>query len=355
MNPETHAVTRLARPTLMALCLVAGALAAACTGSGNSNPEADGKARAGAAAPAELCVGVAASLQGAFRELAERFEQGHPGVRVRIRSGGSTALARKALDLGLDVDVLALADARLFERMLLPQWTDFYVRFASERIVLAMNPNAAGAGRISTENWWEVLTTEDVKIAMADPDQAPVGYRTLMTLRLADKLHPGARIEQRIRERIGEANIRADVAELIAPVQAGAVDYAFLYGATAEGADLKFIELPAKVNLGDPAEEEFYARVSVETRGEEPGTTVLHRGGAIVYGASVATKARAPELANEFLTLLISGEGKAVLRRFGFSPVERRDLLLSGNVPGKPAEGPRAESPGSGSPAQAHP
>ena len=61
-----------------------------------------------------LTVLAAASLTGTFTELAETFEDEHPGVDVQLVFGSSTTLAEQAVD-GAPGDVLATADSRAME------------------------------------------------------------------------------------------------------------------------------------------------------------------------------------------------------------------------------------------------
>ncbi len=59
----------------------------------------------------KITVLAAASLTGTFTELAETFEDEHPGVQVDLVFGSSTTLAEQAAD-GAPGDVLATADSR---------------------------------------------------------------------------------------------------------------------------------------------------------------------------------------------------------------------------------------------------
>lgn len=61
-----------------------------------------------------LTVLAAASLTGTFTELAETFEEEHPGVEVDLVLGSSTTLAEQAGD-GAPGDVLATADSRAMD------------------------------------------------------------------------------------------------------------------------------------------------------------------------------------------------------------------------------------------------
>lgn len=61
-----------------------------------------------------ITVLAAASLTESFTELAESFEDEHPGVEVDLVFGSSTTLAEQAVD-GAPGDVLATADSRAME------------------------------------------------------------------------------------------------------------------------------------------------------------------------------------------------------------------------------------------------
>jgi len=141
------------------------------------------------------------------------------------------------LDLEDPADREKLADAALFGELLQPAWTGAHVLYARDRMVLAHTDGSEGADEIGPDNWVQVATRPGVDVGMADPDLAPVGYRALMVLRLADLHYPGTAVEERVRAHIGRRNLRPDVAELLPPLQAGALDYAFLYAAAAKAAD----------------------------------------------------------------------------------------------------------------------
>ena len=266
-----------------------------------------------------LNIVAAASLRLPLEDLAGRFEAAHPGVDVRLQTGGSNSLARRVRELDLAADLVALADGTLFEEVLRPEWTDFHVTFATNRLVLAHTSQSRGAEDLETEGWAEVLGREEVTVAMADADLAPVGYRTLLALRLYDLDHPGAGLQALVRSKVGRRHLRPSVADLLAPLEAGAVDYAFVYASVAMAAGLPYLDLPPEIDLGDPSRADAYARATVETAGRVVGQRVVRRGAPIAYAA--ATRAGASEAARQFLALLLSAEGESALSRSGFAPL----------------------------------
>ena len=284
-----------------------------------------------ACAPGEppLRVMAAASLRGVVEELAERYEAEHPGITVRIETGGSVALARRVRELAIDVDVLFLADATLFGELLEPDWTSFHLRYATDRLVLAYTDESVGAAMIDGESWPHVLGRSGVTIAMADPSLAPVGYRTLAALRLYDLLWPGHDLENLVVGKVGVRHLRANVADLLAPLQAGAVDYAFLYAATARAAGLRVVELPAQMNLGELRLAPVYARVAVDF-----GKERLPRPGApVVYGVSIPDGAPARSQSIEFLRLALDEVGRQILTESGLTPVTGEDRPVAFGLP----------------------
>lgn len=102
------------RLAITALSLVSAAALVACGGTSDSTnpatPAAGAQtASAGADITGEVTVFAAASLQDAFEELAESFQNAHPGVHITFDFQGSQDLVT-ALDGGSPADILATAN-----------------------------------------------------------------------------------------------------------------------------------------------------------------------------------------------------------------------------------------------------
>ena len=91
-----------------AAALLAAALLPAACSTGEPAP--------GAAERSTLSVFAAASLQGTFTEIGERFERAHPGVAVAFSFAGSSDLAAQVAE-GAPADVLASADGATAARV----------------------------------------------------------------------------------------------------------------------------------------------------------------------------------------------------------------------------------------------
>src|SRR5207249_2603962 len=73
--------------------------------------------REGAARPgARISVSAASSLRDVLTRLASRYEESHPGTRVRMTFGASNVLARQIVN-GAPVDVFFSADGRAMDAL----------------------------------------------------------------------------------------------------------------------------------------------------------------------------------------------------------------------------------------------
>ena len=102
------------RLAITALSLVSAAALVACGGTSDStNPATPAAGTQGASAGAditgEVTVFAAASLQDAFEELAESFQNAHPGVHITFDFQGSQELVA-SLNGGASADILATAN-----------------------------------------------------------------------------------------------------------------------------------------------------------------------------------------------------------------------------------------------------
>jgi len=80
---------------------------------------------------------------------------------------------RKVTDLHKPADIVAVADYTLIPQLLVPNYTDFYVLFATNEIVIAFTDQSKYADEINSDNWYEILARPDVKFGFSDPNQDP--------------------------------------------------------------------------------------------------------------------------------------------------------------------------------------
>lgn len=269
-----------------------------------------------------LAIYHAGSLAVPFQDMGTEFNKIHPNVEIRRDSGGSRSEIRKVTELGKIADMLASADYALIPDMMYPEFADWYVIFAYNRMVLCYTDQSKFGDEINKDNWYEVLDRDGVVYGHSDPDLDPCGYRTEMVWQLAEEHYskPGLYDSLQIDD-IHKNVVRPKSVDLIALLESGDLDYAFEYLSVAKQHSLKYVELPEEIDLSSVEFKDFYATGKVEVTGKEPGTTKTLTGAPIVYGITIPKNAARPDLAVEFLKFLLDKDGQAVLERDYQSPV----------------------------------
>ncbi|MGB9985545.1 extracellular solute-binding protein [Salarchaeum japonicum] len=201
-------------------------------------------------------------------------------VPLRIESHGSATVARLVAEGQRDPDIVSVADVALFDRPLSPSW---YSEFTSNAVVIAYNPDTAGGKRVAEagrERWYEPMVEEDVALGRTDPDQDPLGYRSLFVLELASRYYDDA---ANLRDRILTREQVYPETALISQFETGAIDAALAYRNMAVERDYEYIELPDQINLSNPRyADDWYATTSYTLpNGHEV------QGGVISYGSTI--------------------------------------------------------------------
>ena len=298
----------------------------------------------------------AGSLSVPLRGVAERFEEENPGIEVVLEPSGSVLAVRKITELHKTADILMTADYRLINDMMIPNYADFNIAFASNRMVLAYTDKSRYSGEINPENWFEILMREDVRYGFSNPNNDPCGYRSLMVLALAEKYYGLKLLEKLVidksniiaRKSGGEyliyvprdfapkpgSNlvIRSKSVDLIALLESGAIDYAFEYRSVAIQHGLKYVELPPQIDLSDPRFDEEYGIVHVYLfYGTDEQKEVT--GKSILYGLTIPRCAENRDLAIKFVNLLLSDEGREIFEKNGQLFLD--SFMIYGSVPGE--------------------
>lgn len=276
---------------------------------------------AGCHSPSALPIFHAGSLAVPFNEAGEAFMAQHPDVTVQTESAGSRTVCRKVTELGKPADVVAVADYRVIEELMFPEYADWYIIFATNEMVIAYTQRSTGCDEITADNWYEILLGDGVEYGHSEPDFDPCGYRTLMLWQLAEEYYGVPGLYQKLDEGCPKKNIRPKSVELIALLQSGDLDYAFEYRSVAQQHNLQFVELPAEINLSDFGLADRYAQAEVEVSGKEPGTTTILAGAPIAYGVTIPKNAPNPDLAIAFLEFLLGPQGQAIMENCGQPPI----------------------------------
>ncbi len=263
----------------------------------------------------EVIVFQAGSLAKPFRELKNAFEKENPQIKVRIEISGSVECARKIADLGKNCDIIASADYKIIEKMLLPKYTDSVRKFATNAMVIAYREHSQLADEINQENWYRILPKSAVFFGRSDENHDPCGYRTILLWQLAESVYQQENFTKQMLAK-DRAFIRPKSSELLALLETGAIDYAFLYKSVALQHKLKYINLPKAINLSDFSLSENYKMASIEIQASKNKNIKIH-GAPIIFGISVLKASKDKPAVKHFYKFLFSEKGKAIFKANG--------------------------------------
>jgi molybdate/tungstate transport system substrate-binding protein len=292
-----------------------------------------------------LKVFCATSLLFPLEKVEVDFEAAHPNVDVEIEGHGSIQVIRHVTEINEEIDVLLVADYLLIPRMMYPtqipntdeSFADYYVRFATNELVLAYANHSRYADEINSDNWYSILARPDVTLGLGNPQVAAIGYRALAAIQLAENYYGEqnlfhdlitANIEPPITSVQDGSNYTVTVPEtqnpvgdklklrssevgLISLLDSGYLDYCLIYLSNARQYGFEYIELPDEINMGSPQHESIYEQVQVVYEHQRFTSISLDRAGeTIYYGLTIPKNAPNPDLAEEFVEFLLSGQGK---------------------------------------------
>ena len=263
----------------------------------------------------------AGSLSVPLAAMEKAFEAKYPDVDLQREASGSQKCARKITDVGKPCDIMASADYKVIDKLLIPDYADWNIRFATNQLVLCYTDKSAYADTVNADNWYKILQKKGVVWGHSDPNLDPCGYRSLMVMQLAGKaLNEPGLYKKLIANRPIE-NIRPKSVELISLLQTGNMDYAWEYLSVAVQHGLKYIVLPDEINLGNYKYDPVYKQAFVEVTGKKPGTHMIIRGKSCTYGVTLLKDAPNREAAMAFLEYMLAPEGGLkILKEMGQPP-----------------------------------
>jgi molybdate/tungstate transport system substrate-binding protein len=266
------------------------------------------------AEPTVLTIFAAGTLAVPFKQVNALFEKQNPNVTVQAQFGGSVMMARKITDLHQDADLLAVADYNVIPKYMFGSQphASWYAGFARNAITFVYTEKSKYANEINSQNWYKVLARPGVEIGRSNPDTDPSGYQTVQMLNLAEKYYNAPGLQQKVLANAPLANIRDTETELISALQLGQIDYLAIYRSDALQHHLKFLDLPAKIDLSDPAEAAFYQQGAAHTKN---GTLL---GKPIVYAVTIVNGSKKAGIAEKYVALLLGAQGRAVMKENGF-------------------------------------
>jgi molybdate transport system substrate-binding protein len=237
--------------------------------------------------PRALTVFAAASLTDAFKEIGKDFETVNPGVTVTFNFAGSQTL-RTQLEQGAVADIFASAnhsemDTAVKDNLVASDTPQDFVTNTLTVILPTGNP----ANILSLQD----LSKSGNKLVLADKS-VPAGKYALQILDTMGK-DPAYGSDFSPRVLANVVSYETDVKQVVAKVHLGEADAGIVYISDSIAApELKTIEIPANFNV--------VAR----------------------YPVAALTQAPNPGLAGDFIAYVLSSDGQAILKKWGFTPVK---------------------------------
>jgi molybdate/tungstate transport system substrate-binding protein len=364
------------RSNILSIILVIVLLNGGCTVKPSSGKQTPG------AGKTPLVVYAAGSLIIPFSDLQKAFESKYPNITLQAQYHGSIQVIRQVTDLHIPIDVIATADASLVPLLMYAvndpdtgkPYASWDIHFATNRLAIAYRPDSKYASQINAGNWYTILSRPDVKVGITDPRFDAAGYRALMVFALAQQYYHQPAIFSdmfkgkfsfplgyfyegglttitvpEIVETAPGSNIivRGASMEEIALLQSGDVDYTFEYESVIQQHGLQMVHLPDALNLGVAAYDQAYHQVEVDLNSQRFATVKPQFvGDQITYGITIPSNAPHPDLAAEFISFLLSPQGRAIMQTYHqplYDPVtadQYTNLPASLQVLCKPAQTP---------------
>ena len=281
----------------------------------------------------ELIIFHAGSLSIPIKQIAEAFKKENPNVNIISEAAGSVECARKISELNKPCDIMASADYAVIDKILIPKFADWNIKFASNEMAIVYTNKSRRSNEITNKNWYKIMLDDKISIGRADPNSDPCGYRSVLVSKLAEKYYKVNGLSEKLLKK-DENNIRPKETDLLALLESNTIDYIFIYRSIAEQHKLKYIILPDEINLKNSAFSDLYASVSVEINGKKPGEKITQKGEPMVYGITIPNNAPNKTVAIAFVKFLLTKEkGLAILNKLGQPSVVPSSTISYDKIP----------------------
>lgn len=279
-----------------------------------------------------LTVFGAGTLATPFKAIDAAFAKQYPNIVVHAQFGGSVMMARRIANLHQRADLIGVADYNVIPKYLFggkgkTAYADWYIGFAQNAITFAYTDKSKFAKKISAQNWFTYLTKPGVQIGRSNPNTDPSGYQTVQMLALAQKHYKVPGLQAKVLANAPLANMRDTETNLISALQVGQIDYLAIYRSDALQHHFHYLDLPASINLSDPADAANYATAVAHTKnGDVPGKP-------IVYAVTIPNNAGRPDWARKYIAFLLGPAGRKIMAKAGFVTVSPANAVNVDKVP----------------------
>lgn len=104
-------------------------------------------------------------------------------------------------------------------------------------------------------------------------------------------------------------------------LEAGQIDYLFIYRSVCEQHRMPLVMLPVEINLKAVRYEPFYREAKIKVSGKKPGEFIVKRGKPMVYGITIPKNAPNRDVATRFVAFAVGPEGQEIMRLNGQPPI----------------------------------
>jgi molybdate/tungstate transport system substrate-binding protein len=273
----------------------------------------------------------AGTLDTPFTAELAAFKQQNPGVTIHSQFGASADMIRDITQLGQPDDVVGSADYSLIPQLMSDPSAPhaaWYLGFVSNQITFAYTSHSKGASQLTSSNWYKVLAEPGVRIGRSNPAADPSGYQILQMLQLAQGYYHDPGLSAAVLKNSPDSSVAETETSLLAALQSGQIDYLAIYRSDALEQHLKYIALPAQINLSDPSMAAAYAKVTIHA-----GSLGALTAKPIIYGLTIPSNAPDAALAQKFIAFVLSRQGQAIMASNGFVVISPAPASGQANLP----------------------
>jgi molybdate transport system substrate-binding protein len=234
-----------------------------------------------------LMVFAAASLTDAFREIGMAFEVAHPGVAVTFNFAGSQTLAGQ-IEQGAPADVFASASGTYMDAVVAAGFADKIASqvFVTNLLQVILPPTNPANVRSPQD-----LAKPGLKVVLADASVPAGRYARQILDSMSKDPAYGSDFSAKVLANV--VSNETDVKQVVAKVQLNEADAGIVYVSDAIASPtLKTIDIPANLNV------------------------------VANYPIAPLTKSAHPDLAAAFIAYVLSADGQATLKKWGFTPAK---------------------------------
>jgi molybdate/tungstate transport system substrate-binding protein len=305
------------------LALISLFLIASCNNSVNNNQ----------IKKTDLIIFHAGSLSKPFHEIADAFHKENPGINVLLEAAGSRECARKISELKKPCDIIATSDYSVIETLLIPEYTDWLINFATNEMCIAFTAGSRFSQVINDHNWFEILLNNSVFYGRSVPDLDPCGYRTVIMFELTEKIYHITGLSTKLVQK-DKKFIRPKEVDLLALLESHAIDYIVIYTSVAQQHNLDYITLPDQINLSNTEYRDFYSLASIELVGKTRNEKIIQKGEPMIYAISILKNSPNKETALQFMAFLLRPDyGLKILEDNGQKTIVSTEPYYEKNIP----------------------